>query len=114
MLFMAEEQAAERLPNEQDAGDIMWSALWRLPLQKKKEEIWADAHSGWNVIWNGLTPSRNLNAESRRRERKNDNSCPMVLKWTYPPWRPRHEREEEKQFIAIKSKGEPRGFWFKN
>ena len=59
------------------------------------------AHSGWNGIWNGLRPSRTTNAESRRRERKNDNSCPMVLKWTYPPWRPRHEREEEKQFIAV-------------
>ena len=37
-------------------------------------------HSEWNWFWNGLRPSPPTNAESRRRKRKNDNSCPMV--WT--------------------------------
>ena len=52
MLFIAEEQAAERLPNERDAGDIMWCALWRLPLQGKKGELWAGSQRmEWNLKW---------------------------------------------------------------
>ena len=50
MLFMTEEQAAERLPNERDAGDIMWCALWWLPLQGKKGEMWAGSQRmEWNL-----------------------------------------------------------------